>query len=73
MESAGAEKAIQKVVDYCTKHYGPLTFGAGGTLKLIQSRVSGGGYATDGASLLDEQDFTAANLGNSSKGAVPAK
>ena len=73
MESAGAEKAIQKVVDYCTKHYGPLTFGAGGTLKLIQSRVSGGGYATDGASLLDEQDFTAANLGNSSKGAVPGE
>ena len=44
--------------------------GAGGSLKLIQSRTSGGGYAADGASLLDEQDFTAANLGDSSKGAA---
>ena len=42
---------------------------SGGKLKLIQSRVSGGGYATDGASLLDEADFTAANLSNTDKGA----
>lgn len=70
MESAGAVEAIRSVVDYCTEHYGPLSFGSGTTLKLIQSRVSGGGYATDGASLLDEQDFTTANLGDDSKGAA---
>ena len=70
MEAAGATDAVKAVVDYCTEHYGSLSFGTGGTLKLIQSRVSGGGYASNGASLLDEADFTAENLGNSSKGAA---
>lgn len=69
MESAGAVDAVRAVVDYCTEHYGPLSFGMGNTLKLIQSRVTGGGYAADGASLLDEADFTAANLGDTGKGA----
>lgn len=68
MESAGAVEAVRAVVDYCTEHYGPLSFGMGDTLKLIQSRVTGGGYAADGASLLDEADFTAANLGDTGKG-----
>ena len=70
MQAAGAADAVKSVADYCTEHYGPLSFGAGGTLKLIQSRVSGGGYAADGASLLDEADFTAANLKDSGKGAA---
>ena len=70
MEEAGATNAVKAVVDYCTEHYGSLSFGTGGTLKLIQSRVSGGGYASNGASLLDEADFTAENLGNDSKGAA---
>ena len=69
MESAGAVDAVRAVVDYCTEHYGPLSFGMGDTLKLIQSRVTGGGYAADGASLLDEADFTTANLEDVSKGA----
>ena len=69
MESAGAANAVKAVADYCTAHYGPLSFGSGGTLKLIQSRVTGGGYATEGASLLDETDFTAANLEAGGKGA----
>ena len=69
MEAAGAADAVKAVVDYCAGHYGPLSFGADGTLKLVQSRVAGGGYATDGASLLDEADFTAANLGDAGKGA----
>ena len=73
MEAAGAADAVRTVVDYCTEHYGPLSFSSGGTLKLIQSRVSGGGYATSGASLLDEADFTAANLGDPGKGAVPGE
>ena len=73
MEAAGAVDAVKAVVDYCTEHYGKLSFGSGETLKLIQSRVAGGGYATDGASLLDEADFTTANLGNTSKGAVPGE
>ena len=68
MEAAGAADAVKAVVDYCTEHYGTLSFGTGETLKLIQSRVAGGGYATTGASLLDEADFTAANLGSEEKG-----
>ena len=68
MEAAGAVDAVKAVVDYCTEHYGKLSFGSGETLKLIQSRVSAGGYATDGASLLDEADFTANNLGDAVKG-----
>ena len=68
MEAAGAVEAVKSVVDYCTEHYGSLSFGTGETLKLIQSRVTGGGYATNGASLLDEADFTADNLGNADKG-----
>ena len=55
-------------MEYCATRYGPLSFGAGETLKLIQSRVAGGGYAAGGASLLDEADFTAANLSNAEKG-----
>ena len=74
MEAAGAADAVKAVISYCTQHYGfPSAFGATGTLKLIQSRVAGGGYAGDGASLLDEADFTTANLGNTSKGAVPGR
>ena len=73
MEAAGAADAVKAVVDYCTEHYGKLSYGAGETLKLIQSRVAGGGYAVGGASLLDEADFTIANLGDTNKGAVPGE
>lgn len=69
MEQAGGVDAVKAVVDYCTEHYGELSFGAETTLKLIQSRVRGGGYAVNGASLLDEADFTAINLSDSRKGA----
>lgn len=70
MEEAGAAEAVKAVIDYCTEHYGTLSFSAGGRLKLIESRVVGGGYATEGASLLDEADFTAANLEDGGKGAA---
>lgn len=68
MEAAGAAEAVLAVMDYCAGHYGSLAFGDGERLKLIQSRVAGGGYAVGGASLLDEADFTIANLGNAEKG-----
>ena len=35
--------------------------------------MAGGGYAAGGASLLDEMDFTAANLRDGGKGAVPGE
>ena len=47
-EAAGAAEAVKSVVDYCTAHYGMLSFGSGDTLKLIQSRVTGGGYDLTG-------------------------
>ena len=52
---------------------GKLSFSNGETLKLIQSRIAGGGYAADGASLLDEADFTIASLRDTSKGSVPGE
>ncbi len=61
------------MVEYCTAHYGALSFSAGESLKLIQSRIAGGGYAAGGASLLDEADFTIASLSDDSKGAVPGE
>ena len=73
MEASRAAEAVKAVADYCTEHYGPLSFGGEGSLKLIQSRVTGGGYAANGASLLDEADFTAANLADSAKGAIPGE
>lgn len=68
MEAADAADAIREVIEYCTEHYGPLESYQNGTLNLIQSRVTGGGYAAAGASMLDEIDFTAQNLGNTEKG-----
>ena len=73
MEAAGAAEAVRAVMDYCAGHYGSLAFGDGERLKLIQSRVAGGGYAGDGASLLDEADFTAHNLGDAGKGGGAAE
>lgn len=68
MTQANAADAVRAVVEYCAAHYGTLSFGSGETLKLIQSRIAGGGYAAGGASLLDESDFTAANLNRAEKG-----
>lgn len=71
MESANAAKALRSVIEYCTEHYGELFFASNGGLKLIQSRISTGGYASRGASLMNELDFTAKNLSNSDKGSAP--
>ena len=69
LEQAHVEGAVRQVVEYCTAHYGPLDWCTDGKLKLLMTRVSGGGYAGDGASSMDEGDFTAENLLNQSKGA----
>ncbi len=68
MKEAQVEETVRSVVKYCTTHYGPLQFYADGSFKLLQTRVSGGGYAADGASTLNELDFTAQNLTNKNKG-----
>lgn len=71
MESSDAAGAIRKVVEYCTEHIGPLAFHDGGALKLIEERVSDGGYAGNGASLANELDFTAQNMNDEAKGGTP--
>lgn len=73
MQAAGAAQAVRQVIEYCTQHYGPLSFAAAGSLKLIQSRAATGGYASIGASLANELDFTAHNLANTEKGTVPGE
>ena len=72
MEAAGAKDAVKYVIEYCTGHYGPLESYSNGRLKLVQKRVTGGGYALAGASTLDELDFTAQNLRNAEKGSSAA-
>lgn len=73
MEAADAAGAVRQVVEYCTQHIGPLYFYGDGIFKLIENRGGGGGYAANGASLANELDFTARNLGNASKGGAPAQ
>ena len=62
------EEAIRAVVDYCARHYGPLSFGGGSAL------ADPAGWSADAArgraSLLDEADFTAHNLGDATLGAA---
>lgn len=70
MQAADAAGQIRRVVEYCTEHYGPLSFYGDGAFRLIENRGSGGGYATYGASLANEMDFTAQNLSDSKKGAA---
>ena len=41
MEAAGAVDAVKAVVDYCTEHYGKLSFGSGETLKPQTDSPSG--------------------------------
>lgn len=73
MKEANAVEAIQTVMEYCSSHYGIPSFSSLDSLKLIQGRVAGGGYAVSGASLVDEQDFTTQNLHNSEKGGIPGE
>ena len=73
MEEANAAEAIQTVMEYCSSHYGMPQFFSFDSLKLIQGRISNGGYARSGVSLVDEQDFTAQNLHDSDKGAIPGE
>ena len=53
---------MRDVVEHRAAHYGTLSFGSGGNAEADQSRIAGGGYAAVAPALLDESDFTAANL-----------
>ena len=71
MEAADAAGSVRRAVAFCTGRIGPLAFYGNGVFKLIENRGGGGGYAADGASLANELDFTAQNLGDASKGGAP--
>ena len=71
MEAADAAGSVRRAIEYCTQPIGPLSFYGDGVFKLIENRGGGGGYAANGASLANELDFTAQNLGDSSKGGAP--
>ena len=73
MEAMNASEAIRQTIAYCTEHIGSLSFYGDGTFNLIESRISGGGYAGDGASLANEQDFTVQNLSDGAKGGSSAQ
>ena len=55
--------------DYCTEHYGPLSFYGDGTMKLIEICNVGGGYAAAGASVMGEESFNEQGLKDPLKGA----
>jgi hypothetical protein len=73
MEAINATESIRQTIEYCTEHIGPLSFYGDGTFNLIESRISGGGYAGDGASLANEGDFTIQNLSDGAKGGSSAQ
>ena len=71
MNAADAAGSVRRAIEYCTAHIGSLSFYGDGVFKLIENRGGSGGYAANGASLANELDFTAQNLGDSAKGGAP--
>ena len=71
MERMNVTQAHKDVFTYCTEKYGPLSFyGEDGSLKLIElNAYQGGGYAGNGASVMDENCFNEGDEKNKYKGA----
>lgn len=70
MQKAHAAETLKQVFEYCTSHYGPLRFSRSETMKIIQTNAyQGGGYAANGASIMDENCFNEDSLKDSLKGA----
>lgn len=67
-EKANTAEIIHHVIEYCTNHYGSTAANHSGKIKLIQTRASGGGYATTGACTMNELDFTMLSLSDEKKG-----
>ena len=53
MRECNVDSVLKRVFDYCTEHYGPLSFYGDGTMKLIEICNVGGGYAAAGASVME--------------------
>lgn len=70
MEKCNVTGMLKEVFEYCTAHYGPLQFYENNTLKLIELDVyQSGGYAGNGASVMDENCFSEDGLKDPLKGA----
>lgn len=69
MEECGVNDIISRVFEYCTSHYGPLSFYQSSSMRLLEIGIAGGGYAGRGASVMSEDSFNEQGLKDSKKGA----
>jgi hypothetical protein len=71
LEQNSVEEVLGDVFNYCTRHFGPLSYLENGTLKLIQSTVFNfGGGAVSGVSEMSETTFSIYSLSDPWKGAA---
>lgn len=70
MDQLNIKEAAKEVMNYCTKHYGPLIFSdQNNNLKLLQaSAYMFGGYARNGTSLMGESTFSVEALNDPQRG-----
>ena len=69
MADFNVDSVIKDVFEYCARHIGPLSFMKGGTLRLIEIGMDGGGYAGAGCSAMGESSFSQQSLSDHLRGA----
>ena len=69
MKECRVNETLKQVFEYCTDHYGPLSFYGKDSMRLIEIGSVGGGYASRGASVMGEDSFSEAGLKDPLKGA----
>lgn len=69
MKKCKVDEVIKQVFDYCTQKYGPLPFGGGEAMQLVEIGGIGYGFADDGVSAMGEDSFNEQGLRNPLKGA----
>lgn len=69
MEECRVNDTLKQVFEYCTDHYGPLSFYGDEGMRLIEIGAVGGGYVAGGASVMGEDSFSEAGLKDPLKGA----
>ena len=69
MEECNVRETLKQVFEYCTSHYGPLSFYGEEGMRLIEIGTVGGGYAGRGASVMGEDSFSEEGLKDPLKGA----
>lgn len=74
LNSMDAINLMEKVISYCTQHYGPRSFTEDMPFKIIQLTVfEFGGFANSNISGMGEIYFTDQNLNDAEKGAASAE